>query len=293
MTETKLKTSNDSLHNKNTTFAPTGPKGEYWGHISTQNKDDFIFPSPVNLPEWLEKTAKWLGQSHTVLEVGPGKADLVTKVLSEKRSTHNYLVADISEEILDHARRRLEPMKSSTHVRFIKADLNDPSSLTGEPPESLDKAILVNVFGYLEPDIALSSLHRVLRKDGLLRITLGDHQFFPLSSDYDPETNRQYVRGRKSHDGSKVQPLGYTIGSDGKQEPFYGYRRNYSRDQLTPILEKNGFALEKITTVTIPAELYIKVHGNHRTNSGLSKKELDLLTENGGRPVVDLIARKK
>jgi ubiquinone/menaquinone biosynthesis C-methylase UbiE len=292
MTEVKSKTHDDS-NEKNASFAPTGPKGEYWGHISTQNKDDFVFPSPVNLPEWLEKTAEWLGESDTVLEIGPGKADLVTKVLSEKRKTQNYLVADISDGILEHARNRLAPVKSSTTVRFIKADLNDPSSLTSEPAGSLDKAILVNVFGYLEPDVALASLHRLLRKDGLLRITIGDHEFFSASSDYDPETNRQYVRGRKSHDDSEVEPLGFTTGKEGNKEPFYGFRRNYSQDQIKVILEKNGFALEQFKTVTIPAELYIRVRGSHRTNPELSTKERDLLKEKGGRPIVDLIARKK
>ncbi len=41
--------------------------GEYWGAIS-QNKDDFVFPSPVNIPDWLDEAANWLGEGEPVLE---------------------------------------------------------------------------------------------------------------------------------------------------------------------------------------------------------------------------------
>ncbi len=56
-----LQSSEDSL--------TLGPKGEYWGIIS-QNNEDFIFPSPINLPGWLDDTANWLGEGTSILEIG-------------------------------------------------------------------------------------------------------------------------------------------------------------------------------------------------------------------------------
>ncbi len=38
---------------------------EYWGAISW-NRNDFIFPSPVNIPDWLDEAANWLGEGETI-----------------------------------------------------------------------------------------------------------------------------------------------------------------------------------------------------------------------------------
>ncbi|WP_440951010.1 class I SAM-dependent methyltransferase [Methanosphaerula subterraneus] len=276
-----------------TTIASTGPKGEYWGKISTQKGDDFIFPSPVNLPDWLEATAEWLGSGESILEIGPGKADLANKVLSEKRTTKRYIIADISEDILKHAGKRLGSLQNPAQVSYVHGDLNNPESLQEIQGDSLDRVILINVFGYLEPDIALKNISRVLHAGGLVRLTMGDHEWFSLSEDYDPETNRQYVRGRKYHDSSEIEPLGYTTSREGKKVPYYGYRRLYSKTQIEEILSRNGFVLEQYTTVVIPKDLFLKVRSTHQQDSDLSQKEEDLLDERGGRPIIDLIARKK
>lgn len=268
-----------------------GPKGEYWGKIS-QNNEGFIFPSPVNLPEWLDNTANWLGEGASILEIGPGKADLASKVLSEKRKTKNYFIADISEEILRFAKERIEPLQNSTKVHFIQGDLNKENSLEELKPNSLDRAILVNVFGYLDPDIALSKIYRLLRHDGLLRLTVGDHEFFKSSEDYDPKTNRQYVRGRKFHTSAGIEPIGYTILDEGKKVPFYGYRRNYSKEEIKTFLNKNGFAIEQFKAAIIPKELWLKVRST-QANFKLNQKEHRLLEKWGGRPIWDVIARKK
>ena len=276
-----------------TTIASTGPKGEYWGKISTQKGDDFIFPSPVNLPHWLEATAQWLGSAESILEIGPGKADLANKILSGKRTTKRYIIADISKDILEHARNRLGSLASPIKLSFVQGDLNNPESLREIPGESLDRVILINVFGYLEPDIALKNISRVLHAGGLVRLTMGDHEWFSLSEDYDPDTNRQYVRGRKYHDNSDIEPLGYTTSKDGKKVPYYGYRRLHSKTQIEEHLARNGFVLEQFNTVVIPKELFLRVRSTHQNDSDLSVKEQELLEERGGRPIIDLIARKR
>jgi len=271
----------------------TGPAGEYWGKISTQKPEDFIFPSPVNIPAWLEGTVTWLGKSQTVLEIGPGKADLAYKVLSEKNSIKNYIIADISKDILEHAEERINLLKPSAAVQYVKGDLNDPKALGEIPAGSVDKVILINVFGYLEPDVALENIFRVLRPGGFVRLTMGDYEWFALSEDYDPKTHRQYVRGRKFQDNGDVKPLGYTISKKaGKKIPYYGFRRLYPPEQLIPILAQHGFILEQYGKVLIPTALFLKVRSAHDNETDLSEQELRLLRERGGRPIIDLIVRK-
>lgn len=283
----------DTMTETETSIGSTGPKGEYWGEISSHAEDDFIFPSPVNLPDWLAATAGWLGSVKSILEIGPGRADLASRILSNERTTEEYRIADISRDILKHAENRLKPLQSSTTVSFIQGDLNDPKSLQEIPEGSVDRAILINVFGYLEPDIALNHIARVLHAGGQVRLTMGDYEGFSLSEDYDPKTNRQYVRGRKYHDNSRVEPLGYTTSEDGEKVPYYGFRRLYSHDQIEEILKKNGFALEQYTTVVIPKDLFLRVRSTHRNDAHLSQKEEKLLEKYGGRPIIDLIARKQ
>lgn len=269
----------------------TGPSGKYWGQI-TQNNEDFIFPSPVNLPEWLGNTANWLGEGKTILEIGPGKADLASRVISEGKKTKEYYIADVSKEILKAAKRRLEPLQRSTKAHFIEGDLNDKNSLKELKPASLDRVILINVFGYLEPHTALKKINTVLRPGGLLRITVGEHESFTKSDDYDPIINRQYVRARKTHDNSGIEPIGHTVSADGKKVPFYGYRRNYSKGELEAILQDNGFTIEQFNTVIIPTDLWLRVRSSHQNNK-LNQDEQKLLDKNGGRPIWDIIARKK
>lgn len=281
----------DALFQNNDELTFSGPKGEYWGAIP-QNNEDFIFPSPVNLPDWLEGTADWLGEGTSILEIGPGKAVLASKVLSRKRKTKNYFIADISDGILDYAREQLESLQSSIKTRFIKGDLNNKNSLKEIKSGSLDRVILVNVFGYLDPDIALSEINRLLRQGSLLRLTVGDHEFFTRSVDYDPNINLQYVRGRKLTKEAGIKPMGYTVSDDGKKVPFYGYRRNYSKEEINAFLDKNGFVIEQFKTVIIPKELWHRVRSlqpNFRSN----QEEEELLEKWGGRPVWDIIARKK
>ncbi len=268
-----------------------GPKGEYWGIIS-QNNEDFIFPSPVNLPEWLDGTADWFGEGTSVLEIGPGKAVLAGKVLSGKRNTKNYFIADISEGILNYAREQLGQLQSPIKTHFIRGDLNTKNPLREIKAGSLDRVILVNVFGYLDPGIALSNIHRLLTRGGLLRLTVGDHEAFTRSEDYDPNINCQYVRGRKFHTDAGIEPLGYTTSDDGKKIPFYGYRRNYSKEEIEALLDKNGFAIEQFKVVVIPRELWLKVR-SLQSNFRLNQEEEKLLEIHGGRPIWDIIARKK
>lgn len=291
MTETIKEEFRDVFYQNNEEFIFPSTKGEYWGTIS-QNNEDFIFPSPVNLPEWLDNTANWLGEGTSVLEIGPGKADLADKVLSTNRKTTNYFIADISEGILKFARERLEPIQNSTKIHFIQGDLNSKIPLSGLKPGSLDRVILINVFGYLDPHIALDTIYKLLRPGGFLRFTSGDYEISLKSGDFDPKNNAQYVRGRQSHIDAGIKPLGYTLSDDGKQVPFYGYRRFYTKEELKTLLNKNGFIIEQFKKIVIPKELWLKVRSS-QVNFKTNQEELELLKKWGGRPLWDIIARKK
>lgn len=290
MTELNKEEFREVVSQNNINLDLTGPSGTYWGQI-TQNREEFIFPSPVNLPEWLDNTTNWIGEGKTVLEIGPGKADLASRVLSERKKTKEYYIADVSKEILKAAKKRLEPLQRPTRAHFIEADLNDKNSLNELKSSSFDRVILINVFGYLEPDTALKTINRLLQQDGLLRITVGEHESFTKSDDYDPGINRQYVRARKTHDNSGIEPIGHTLSADGKKVPFYGYRRNYSKGELEKILQDNGFTIEQFNTVIIPTDLWLRVRSSHQ-NTKLNQDEQKLLDTNGGRPIWDIIARK-
>lgn len=290
MTETIKEEFRDVIYHNNKEFAFPSTKGEYWGTIS-QNNEDFIFPSPVNLPEWLDDTANWLGDGTSILEIGPGKADLASKVLSRKRKTKNYFIADISEGILKFAKERLEPLQNWVNIQFIHGDLNNKNSLQELKPGSLDRIILINVFGYLDPHIALNKIYGLLRPGGFLRFTSGDYEISIKSGDFDPKINAQYVRGRESHIDAGIKPLGYTVSEDGKQVPFYGYRQFYSKEEIKTLLDKNGFVIEQFRTIIIPKELWLRVRSS-QANFKTNQKELELLEKWGGRPLWDIIARK-
>lgn len=274
-------------------FKMQSTRGEYWGVIS-QNTTDFIFPSPVNLPNWSNDTSDWIGEGRNVLEIGPGKADLAYAVLSKNIKTENYYIVDISDGILKYAKERLfgtdNVEKKKTKLILIKGDLNNKDALKEIKPGTLDRVILINVFGYLDPDVSLGNIYKLLKPGGLIRFTSGDYDISTKNNDFDPNINAQYVRGRPSHIDAGIEPLGYTQSSDGKEIPFYGYRRFYSIQELNDILERNGFIAEQFKDVIIPKELWYKVRSY--SNSQTDKDEIELLEKLGGRPLSDIIARK-
>lgn len=270
-------------------FKIQSTRGEYWEIIS-RNDEGFIFPSPVNLPEWLDGTSNWLGEGKNVLEIGPGKADLASTVLSKNIKTENYYIADISEGILKYAEERLGPINKTAKLILIQEDINNKDVLKEINHGTLDRAILINVFAYLDPDTALSNIYKLLRPGGLIRFTSGDYNASIKNNDFDPSINAQYVRGRPSHIDAGIKPLGNIKSSNGESIPYYGYRRFYTKDELTTILEKNGFVVEQFQNIIIPKELWYKVRSY--SNSEADKEEVELLEKLGGRPLWDIVARK-
>ncbi|ACL16017.1 Methyltransferase type 12 [Methanosphaerula palustris E1-9c] len=260
----------------------------YWGAIS-QNLDEFVCPSPVNIPEWASGTARWLGEGASVLEIGPGRGDLAFRTLSERSTIRDYHLADVSPDILAYVLARLEPVKGSTTVTTLQADLNRPDALHTLPPASIDRIILLNVFGYLDPDTALEQFRTALRPGGFLRFTVGDFEFFSHSGDYDAGLNRQLVTKKRRQIGTEVQPAGFTTNENGEQVPVFGYRRGYSREEITGMLASHGFADIDIQTVVIPLELWQRF----RSGKSASPQQQSLENRWSGRPIWDVIARRE
>jgi ubiquinone/menaquinone biosynthesis C-methylase UbiE len=259
----------------------------YWSAIS-RDMDEFICPSPVNIPAWASATAQWLGEGTSVLEVGPGRGDLAVRSLTETSTIQEYILADISKNILQYAAKRLERVKGTTTITRIHADLNAKNALRTIPPASVDRVILLNVFGYLDPQSALEQFSTVLRPGGLLRFTLGDYEFFSQSGNYDPGLNRQLVTKRRKQVGTRVQPAGFTVTETGEQIPVFGFRRGYSREEITGILAGHGFVDIDIRTVVIPIEFWLRL----RPRISVSRKQQAIADKCGGRPVWDIIARR-
>jgi len=259
----------------------------YWGSIS-RNLDELICPSPVNIPAWAEETARWLAEGNAILEVGPGRADLAAQVLSGTTGVRQYYLADVSEEILAYAATKLAPLAGATTVTTIHADLNQQDALRAIPAGTLDRIILLNVFGYLNPATALPAFSSRLKPGAFLRFTIQDFGFFSSSANYDAASNCQLVTKRRKQADDRAQPQGHAIAADGTSIPVYGYRRGYSADHITRLLQEHDFTDVHIRTVVLPKELLTSLQGR---GSFTPAQEM-ILAEYGGRPIWDIVARK-
>ena len=120
-----------------------------------------IFLSPRQLISRLE-----LKKDSHVLEVGPGPgyfSTRIAKVLTEGK----LVLADIQQEMLDKARRRIQK-KGFSNVDFYLCD----GVKFQLPDESFDIIFLVTVIGEIEnKDTYIKEFFRLLKKGGLLSIS--------------------------------------------------------------------------------------------------------------------------
>lgn len=260
----------------------------YWGALS-QNLDEMVCPSLVNLPEWAVRTARWLGEGASVLEIGPGRGDLALRTLSETSAINDYYLADVSPAVLAYVKERLEPVKERTTVTCLPTDLNRENALMALAPASIDRIILLNVFGYLDPHSALEEFCRVLHPGGYLRFTIGDFEFFSHSGDYDPGRNRQVMTKKRRQIGEDLRPAEYRTDDTGERVPIFGYRRGYTQEEMTDMLNEHGFTDITIQTVVLPLELWQRFRSGRSVSPDLQNLE----NRWRGRPIWDVIARRE
>ncbi len=121
-----------------------------------------LFLSPKELMRRIE-----LQEYHSVLEVGPGPGYFSTK-FAKALKTGKLVLADIQQEMLDYARRRLEKRGLGANVEYYHCSGNEFAL----PDESFDRIFMVTVIGEVEnKEQYLSEFYRLLRPGGLLSIS--------------------------------------------------------------------------------------------------------------------------
>lgn len=120
-----------------------------------------IFLSPGKLISRLG-----LREDFHVLEVGPGPGYFSTRI-AKVLTRGSLVLADIQQEMLDKAKRRIEK-RNFSNVSFYLCD--------GEkfllPDKSFDVIFLITVIGEVEnKDVYIKEFHRLLKDGGLLSLS--------------------------------------------------------------------------------------------------------------------------
>ncbi|NHB67715.1 class I SAM-dependent methyltransferase [Perlabentimonas gracilis] len=120
-----------------------------------------IFISPKQLIERME-----LEENHTVLELGPGPGFFsvpVAKILKKGK----LVLADIQQEMLDYAKKRIERRKL-TNVDFYLCNGKNFAF----DDESFDRIFMVTVLGEVEnQDEYIQEFYRMLKPSGILSVS--------------------------------------------------------------------------------------------------------------------------
>jgi ubiquinone/menaquinone biosynthesis C-methylase UbiE len=120
-----------------------------------------IFLSPKKLIQRLN-----LQDDFTVLEIGPGPGYFSPKIATTL-SKGKLVLTDIQQEMLDHARKRLE----KRDICNVEYSLGDGASL-GFANDYFDRIFMVTVIGEVENKTAyIKEIHRVLKQNGVLSIS--------------------------------------------------------------------------------------------------------------------------
>ena len=162
-----------------------------------------IFLSPKKLISRLD-----LKEDSSVLEIGPGPGYFSLKI-AEKLTRGKLVLADIQQEMLDYAKRRVTK-KGLQNVDYYLCDGKNLEFID----ESFDIVFMVTVFGEVEnKDSYLEEIYRILKCGGILSIT-------ELAGDPDKMTMGQIEE--------MVCKKGF------KRKALYGNKKNYTINFVKP-----------------------------------------------------------
>ena len=120
-----------------------------------------LFLSPKQLIKRLD-----IQDDMHVMEVGPGPGYFSIKI-AQKLTLGRLVLADIQQEMLDHARKRLEK-RSISNVSYYLCD----GKSFEFPDNSFDRIFMVTVIGEVEnKTLYFQEFRRLLKSDGLLSIS--------------------------------------------------------------------------------------------------------------------------
>ena len=120
-----------------------------------------IFLSPGQLINRLE-----LQDDLTVMELGPGPGYFSIKV-AKKLTCGKLILADIQQEMLDYARKRVNRKK----IKNVEYYLCDGKTFRFED-NFFDRIYMITVIGEVEnKDAYMKEMHRMLKKGGILSVS--------------------------------------------------------------------------------------------------------------------------
>ena len=251
------------------------------------------FPSPVNDPDWLEQASSWFVEGRVCLEIGPGRGEFARAAIRRQGLMQRYYIVDMSRVMLDKVMSSLGDC-GGVELNPICSDI-DQDPLPAIPDQSVDRAIMINVFQDLQPLKALRHLRRIISPDGLLRANMSDREVRDtLRIDdefFDRETGSFYMtRPPLEERQQDVSPLGF-VNMNGNKVPFYRILKSYYRDQLHEIFQKCGFEIIRETPMILSKKVWMdSVEGRHKDH--INEKKRELIEKFGGYPgKLDVIAR--
>jgi ubiquinone/menaquinone biosynthesis C-methylase UbiE len=248
------------------------------------------YPSPVNDPEWMKSATDWFVESQTAIEIGPGRGEFAVEAVKKRGELKKYYIVDMSGGMLNLVKERIQTVKTEVEVIPICADV-DCDPLFEIPDHSVDRIIMINAFGDINPLAALRVFRRILRHTGLFRANVLSREIrekYCFEEDFfDRETGCFYHTRKKG-----IEPIGYITRKDGEKIPFYRMLKSYYRSELDKIFNECGFEIVSETPVILPKNVWmnsVAAHGRERTNT----RRVELMDKLGGYPgSVDIIAKR-
>lgn len=245
---------------------------------------EFAFLSPVTIEAWSSEIISWVTVGDRIGEVGPGQGCLTMRVIHAILKPTYYLVVDISNVLLDALKSKVAVNNNhyvTTDLR--KTNIAQPLPNTLNNTE-LDRLLVINVLQDVEALPTLQNLRRLLRKDGLLRITFlakeAEDQFSKNDPHYDAENGYWYSLS-PFHEQKKALPLGY-IEINGSEHPFFRVQRFYTQSNIAKLLQKTGFRIKKISPIVFPTEHVLRRWTSATHHTKLTEAQWGLLEKWGG-----------
>lgn len=253
------------------------------------------YPSPVNDPEWMKSATDWFMESQTAIEVGPGRGEFALETVKKKGELKKYYIIDMSRGMLNLVKERIQNIKIEIEIIPICADV-DCDPLFKIPDYSVDRIIMINAFGDINPLAALRVFRRILKPTGLFRANVLNREirekYYFEDDFFDRETGCFYHTRNPTVENKKgIEPIGYITNKDSEKIPFYRMLKSYYRSELDKIFNECGFEIISETPVILPKNVWmnsVAAQGGKRTDT----RRLELMDKLGGFPgSVDIIAK--
>lgn len=171
---------------------------------------------PKHLVKFKPWFLKYLRESDVVLDIGCGNGQ---STLKAAKKVKKIIGIDVDDKELAKAKSEAQGLKIK-NVKFLKSTAEEKFDFGDK---TFDKVLFFDVLEHLEnQELALSEIWRVLKKDGLLLLSV-------------PNKNTSWKRLQRS------VSLSYFSDPD--------HKREYSKAEITKLLENHKFSILKMSPV--------------------------------------------